>query len=952
MILIGGNAGRIARAIFLGLAAVVGVLVADGAQAQAPAVTAAFRAADTDLIPDPSVSYLVLANGLRVALRPNRTPAHAVSFRLSIRAGSLNEADDERGFFHFIEHMAFNGSGGVEEGGMTRRLAQLGIAFGAGANGATNQAATTYSLDIPTDRQSDVDECLFLLREIASEVSFDPAAVEREKKVVLAELRVGDTFERRSNEQEREFLLPGAYAASRMPAGEADDVARATAERLRLLYGRYYRPERATLVVAGDFDDDKMAASIAKYFGDWSGRGAPGADPDLGYAPPSRKTVAAVSVDESADETLSVYAISRYSPLPDTVAGKREQLLLAVGVAALNQRLSFQAGGNSPPFRQASLFETDLFKSANVAGASISIAPGRWKEGITALEQTWRSALEDGFTLEEIDQQRSMLKTLFALAVQEAPTRQTPTLASELAKAAEDGETFLSPEYRQQLFAASSGEITPASVQAVFRKWMARDQVLFFATTNGNQASLAKDIVDFWTASQAAVTAKPQAKTPPKFAYASFGKPGVVANDQHLVDLDARAIVFANGVRLTLKRTSLDAGSVLVSLRAGEGAVALQDAPDGLALLMGAYAAGGLEKNSVEDLRALFGDRIVQLSFTAFPDHFGGVYATRAEDLKLQLQLAAAYMLHPAYRPDAEQKWRLAMERSWRSLDANARAVFASEATRVLASGDKRFGISPADGVTDRTFKELKSYLDPILSRAPIEIAIVGDVSEAAAIDAVAATFGALPQRRAARPIAVRPVNFARFTGPAVLHHHGEASQALLKFYWPVDIDPDQEPQAERALNLLASILGTRLFETTREKLGAAYAPSAGFSSSYVYPGLDYVFAEVETQPADVERVRSAVADIITDLRSEGVGADEIERARTLALQQLDQHASSNAYWLDLLAEAQSHPRRAKESTLAVAAAGLRSITPETLRTAAARWLDPANLREVEVLPQ
>src|SRR3546814_19516986 len=56
----------------------------------------------------------------------------------------------------------------------------------------------------------------------------------------------------------------------------------APASRLRDLYDRYYRPERATLVMVGDFDQVAVEAKIKARFADWRGRGPAGADPALG----------------------------------------------------------------------------------------------------------------------------------------------------------------------------------------------------------------------------------------------------------------------------------------------------------------------------------------------------------------------------------------------------------------------------------------------------------------------------------------------------------------------------------------------------------------------------------------------------------------------------------------------------------------------------------------------
>ncbi len=249
-------------------------------QASPPHASGFIRQA-SDITPDPSVRYGVLANGMRYALLKNQLPPGAVSIRFDLKFGSLDEADSEQGLAHVIEHMAFNGSHHVAEGEMVKILERLGLAFGADTNAQTGQEHTTYRFDLPKADDKLMDEGLFLTREIASELLFDPAAIDREKGVVLSEERRGDNFQRRRAQQQLDFLLPGAYAPTRMPIGKVAVIEAATHDQLQSLYDRYYRPERATLVIVGDIDVDAMEAKIKATFGDWAGRGEPGREPDL-----------------------------------------------------------------------------------------------------------------------------------------------------------------------------------------------------------------------------------------------------------------------------------------------------------------------------------------------------------------------------------------------------------------------------------------------------------------------------------------------------------------------------------------------------------------------------------------------------------------------------------------------------------------------------------------------
>jgi zinc protease len=939
--------GRILLAI---LAAVLGVVAPSPAQSSSAHT---FDLTQSDIKPDPAVRYGVLANGLHYALMPNTLPPGAVSIRFSVRAGSLSEAGDERGLFHFIEHMAFNGSRSVREGDMVKRLERLGLAFGPDANAATGFSFTTYALDLPRSDYEAINDCLFLLREIASELSFDPAAIERERGVVLAEIGRSATFESRRRDQLLDFLAPGLYAASRKPAGQEEVILAAKPDALRRLYDRFYRPERASLIIVGDFEPDAMEERIAVYFSDWEGRGEPGVDANEAYSLPTRPSEASVLTHPSGGDTLSVYSLSRFREFPETIAGREESVLLALGLGAINRRLAAAANAQGAAYRSAQLFASDILESASYAGGSVSVVPGQWKEGLEALEQAWRRALLYGFTQAEIDQQKAVLKTALVRAAQQEATRPTTALADRLMSSIQNDEVFASPLFNLGMFETLAQRATPEAVLEAFRAWMKRDTPLFFMSSSIALPGAEQKIPQAWRLSEDTKVEGPKAETLPVFSYREFGAPGRVVLDRRLDRPQARAIVFDNNVRLNLMQTSIQREAVLVSLRIGEGAIALEDGPIGLASLMNAYAAGGLENHSYDDLRAMLGDRSVQAGIAVFPEHFGGVYSTTASDLELQLQLAAAYVLHPGYRAEAERKWRESIVLSWPRLDADARSVFASQGSRLLADGDRRFGADPSDGVTDRSFSELKAYLKPLLQNAPIEIAIVGDFNEDDAIVAVAATFGAFPPRPSPtpRPVSRHPVTFARGDGPILLRHQGEPTQGLLKIYWPVAIDPDEAPQQARELSLLGSIVQLKLLEVAREELGAAYAPSAGFSSSGVYPGLNYLFVELEARPADLPRLDAVVRAIAADLRNGLISEDELKRAKAPSLDQLAQHASSNGYWLSVIAQLQTRPDRSERFMLDAVDASIRAISLEDVVSTAELWLQDPNLRSVTVLP-
>src|SRR3954462_1070774 len=101
---------------------------------------------------DAAVKTAKLPNGLTYFIRANNRPAQRVSMRLAVKAGSMMEADDQRGLAHLIEHMAFNGSTHFKPGEVFAYFESVGARLGPHVNAYTSFDETVYQLDLPSDR--------------------------------------------------------------------------------------------------------------------------------------------------------------------------------------------------------------------------------------------------------------------------------------------------------------------------------------------------------------------------------------------------------------------------------------------------------------------------------------------------------------------------------------------------------------------------------------------------------------------------------------------------------------------------------------------------------------------------------------------------------------------------------------------------------------------------------
>ena len=205
-----------------------------------------------------------LANGLEVLVHEDHT-LPIVSVNTWYHVGSGDEELKRTGFAHLFEHIMFMGSQHVPTGDFDKLLE------GAGAtnNGSTTVDRTNYYEDGPSSSLElmlwlDADRMGFLLPEMTTE------KVDIQRGVVKNERR--QSYENRpyglSNENIVSRLYPAGHPYSWPTIGSMEDLSAASLDDVKSFFRRYYTPNNATMVIAGDVDPAAVRRLVGRYFGD------------------------------------------------------------------------------------------------------------------------------------------------------------------------------------------------------------------------------------------------------------------------------------------------------------------------------------------------------------------------------------------------------------------------------------------------------------------------------------------------------------------------------------------------------------------------------------------------------------------------------------------------------------------------------------------------------------
>jgi zinc protease len=887
-----------------------------------------------DLAPDPAVRLGVLPNGMRYAIMPNRTPAGAVSVRFSMAVGSMNEAADQRGFSHFVEHMAFRGSRNFPDGELNRTLERLGLRFGADTNATTRQTETVYMFDLPDSKS--IADALAITRDIAGNVTFAPQAVETEAGVVMSEAAMRATPSFHSRLSELEFVLQDPRAGA-LPGGDSDGIVKhPAAPQLLQFYRAYYRPERAVLTVVGDVDPDRVAAQIAARFADWSGAGQSGSDPVL-KVPTGRGLEARIHVETASPTQVVLTWVKPLNPHPIDRESWKHLHVTGVALQIANRRLATMASLQDRPFVNAQASLQEAPRAAELVTLSAGFDGGNWQKALVALAQTRQALLHTPVLQSEIDSAVAAQGAARQREEISAQTRTTPALANSLAAAAGLGDIIVSPA----LVRAASDEdltgLTPDAITQVLQELFGGGDPLIFVTALHPVDGGEKAITDAYLAVDSEAKTLPAAGEAAQWPYTSFGAPGRVVDTNSVPDIGVTVLRFSNNVRLLVHPSKLRLNQVLVSVKVGNGRLDLPKDRAIASWFFGGIVPGGLGALSFTEIQAALSGKSYRIGFAVGDGAFAFGGETTSQDLATQLQIFAAYIHDPGFRRPGFEQYKQQSVGRIRNADATPGGVIGLKSVEIFHAGDKRWASPDLGDIRAAAVDDVQALARPMLAQTPIDVIIAGDTSVEEASRAVALTLGALP----ARPLQmskVTPDNNTQFpsgaAAPVVLQTSLPSAQNVVSVAWATR-GLFANLQDDAAIQLLAAIMRERLLDAVRGQ-GLSYAVQVVSPSSAIF---DYgYFAAAATMPIGKAQIFYDAADqIAADLKAGKISADEFNRCRAPTLQELYRNIQTNEYWLNLMNNGwddQARFNRARNYQHI-----MESLTPADLAAAARKYL-------------
>lgn len=365
--------------------------------------------------PDLPFSRVVLPSGITI-VGERMESVRSAAIGVWIRVGSRHEARAESGMTHFLEHVVFKG---------TRRRDALEIALAIESVGGHLDAFTGREVTCFNARvlEEHLDLAVDVLSDLTLHPRLDPADVEKEKGVIIEEIRnYEDTPDDRVHDLFSDVVWRGHPLGNRI-LGTEESVRAFSNGAIAGYHARHYTLPNLLVSVAGRFDWDRVVSVVEETFAD-APRGEPSRPAPV--SPAGRGVIH--HQHELAQQYLCVGGAGLPHEHPDRYALVLLSALLGGGMSSrLFQRVREKEGLAYSVYTYA-----DSYSDAGIFCASMSVQPTHGRKAVRATLEEFDRVAEHGVPPDELRAVKAQLKGNLLLGLESTTNQMTRLARSEI----------------------------------------------------------------------------------------------------------------------------------------------------------------------------------------------------------------------------------------------------------------------------------------------------------------------------------------------------------------------------------------------------------------------------------------------------------------------------------------------------------------------------------------
>jgi zinc protease len=807
-----------------------------------------------------------LPNGLVVIVHEDHSDP-IVHVDVTYHVGSARETPGKSGFAHFFEHMMFQGSDHVAD------EEHFKIVEGAGGdmNGTTNRDRTNYFETLPknyleTALWLEADRMGYLLDAVTQKkFEVQRATVKNEKDQRVTNVPYG-----RTDEVKDQILYPAKHPYNWPTIGYVEDLDRVNVEDLKNFFMRWYGPNNASLVVAGDVDPKDVLNLAIKYFGPIP-RG-----PEVKNLP---KTPVRLPDNVYANYGDNIFLPLTYFVYPGVANYHPDEAPLDILASVLGD------GNNSWLYQK--LVKTEKVFSAECFNPCFELAgeftfqilsyPAMMQEEPANPEDLLKSVLDEfdrtGITDEELARAKAKFETQAVQSLQ--------SIGGKAAQLSMWNYLLPNKSMNVQDEINRYNKVSKEDIMRVFRTYIKGKYAaivnVFPKDANAASAKEETKLANSSGIASSELEYKGLSYTKPKDNFDRSKKPEIKGSVTPVVPKIYSA-KFDNGMNvLGTQNSELPLVTIMLTMKGGN-VVVNDPAKSGLALLT-AYMMGESTQNyTSEQFNAELDKLGSSISFNAGKENTSVMITSQKKNLDKTLQLFEEALLRPKYTPE---NFKLKQRQLAEQIKANSRQAgdMAGKAYSRLLYGKSIFA-EPVTGsiktIKGMSIKDVQSYYDKYYSPSVASLVIVGDVAES----------DIMPKLQFLKNWGKKevilpkpPVAEVQTKQQIYLIDKYKASQTEIRVgYLALPYDYNGKFFKSNVMNYpFGGNFNSRLNLNLREEKGITYGIRSGFQGTY-NPGTFTVGVGVRASATD-----TAIKEIMNEMvnyRAKGITEEELAYAK------------------------------------------------------------------------
>ena len=904
---------------------------------------------------DPSVRTGTLSNGMKYYIKKNVKPEKKVEFRLAINAGSINEDEDQRGLAHFMEHMNFNGTKNFPENKLVDFLQSIGIKFGQHLNAYTSFDETVYMLPVPLDKPGNLDSGLKVMEDWAFNALLTDKEIEKERGVVLEELRLGLGADKRMLDQYLPKLAYNSRYADRLPIGKKEILQNFKPEALRRFHKDWYRPDLMALVVVGDVNVDEMEQKIKANFSKY--QNPANARKRVDYEMPNHKeTLISIATDADATSSSAQFYIKDDGPAKAdvTVNDYQKSIVEQLAATIVNNRLQELTNSEKPPFIFGYVSHSNFLRTKDAFQAYAMTKEGEQKNALKVLLEEVERAKRFGFSQNELDRAKSETLSNLEKSYNNRDKTESARLVMEYVRNFLNQEPIPGIEWEYELHKKYLPSVTLDQVNNILKNYIKDDSRVIVVTGPKKEnavlptdAQLLATVDDVKNAQLKPYEDKAAIKT----LVEPFKSNGKIVKTEADAKLGTTTFTLSNGAKVTYKKTDFKEDEIVFSaISLGGSSLISNEDIEKTQWAFPALSESGFNKYSKNDITKFLSGKQVSVM-----PYVGGISTgfngnSTKKDFETLFQMIYGYFTNLNYDEASYNSYKAKQQGFLDNLLANPQTYFQSEVQKYLNQKNPRFfGILPDAKAWEKTSYKLAYdiYKKSVANAGNFHFYFVGNVDENQIKQLSEQYLASLPSTKKSetyKDLGYRPL----FTSTEKVIKKGKdpKSMVMIRFSGETKYN-EQEDLAMRALGEVATI---KIIEKLREDEGGIYGGGARGSLSKVPYGSYNFSINFPCGPENAEKLTKIALAELQKMIDNGPEQKDLDKFKEGEANDDVTNMKDNNYWLQNITSYQTQGGD-KYSVLNYLTK-VKALTVKDLQSVGKKYLTEKNRMVFTLMPE